>query len=45
MYALGRPIEAEDMPAVREIVSSATDNNFEFYDIVQEHRQHRSVSL
>lgn len=35
MYALGRPIEAEDMPAVREIVNSAADNHFEFYDIVQ----------
>ena len=35
MYALGRPVEAEDMPAVRQIVSSAAANNFEFYDIVQ----------
>jgi len=35
MYALGRPIEAEDMPSVREIVNSAAESNFEFYDIVQ----------
>ena len=35
LYALGRPIEAEDMPAVRQIVRSAEANNFEFYDIVQ----------
>lgn len=35
LYALGRPVEAEDMPAVRQIVRSAEENNFEFYDIVQ----------
>jgi len=35
LYALGRPIEAEDMPAVREVVRKAEDNAFHFYDIVQ----------
>lgn len=35
LYALGRPIEAEDMPAVRSVVKQAEDNEFAFYDIVQ----------
>lgn len=35
LYGLGRPIEAEDMPAVREVVRQAQDNDYQFYDIVQ----------
>lgn len=35
LYALGRPIEAEDMPAVRHVVEQARNNDFKFYDIVQ----------
>lgn len=35
LYALGRSIEAEDMPAVREVVSQAQADDFRFYDIVQ----------
>jgi hypothetical protein len=35
LYALGRPIEAEDMPAVREVVRQAQGNDFQFYAIVQ----------
>lgn len=34
MYALGRPVEAEDMPAVRKIVHDAAEANFRFFDIV-----------
>jgi hypothetical protein len=34
MYALGRPVEAEDMPAVRKIVQDAAEANFRFFDIV-----------
>jgi len=36
LYALGRPIEAEDMPAVRQVVHAAQANDFRFYDIVRE---------
>lgn len=35
LYGLGRPLEAEDMPAVRQIVNSAEASNFEFYEIVK----------
>jgi len=35
LYALGRPIEAEDMPAIRQIVADAQAENFEFFTIVQ----------
>ncbi len=35
IYALGRPIEAEDMPAIRGIVNLAQQNDYQFYDIVQ----------
>jgi hypothetical protein len=34
MYALGRPVEAEDMPAVRKIVHQAQAADYRFYDIV-----------
>jgi mono/diheme cytochrome c family protein len=34
IYALGRPVEAEDMPAVRRIVREAEANDFRFFDIV-----------
>jgi len=36
LYALGRPIEAQDMPAVRQVVHAAQANDFRFYDIVRE---------
>ena len=35
LYGLGRPIEAEDMPAVRQIVAQAQQDNYHFYAIVQ----------
>lgn len=35
LYALGRPIEAEDMPAVRAVVRQAQEADFSFYAIVQ----------
>ena len=35
LYALGRPIEAEDMPDIRAIVSQAEKDDFAFYSIVQ----------
>jgi hypothetical protein len=35
LYALGRPVEAEDMPAVRSVVRRAEENDFGFYAIVQ----------
>lgn len=35
LYALGRPVEAEDMPAVRSVVRGAEENDFGFYAIVQ----------
>ena len=35
LYGLGRPIEAQDMPAVRDVVKLAEDNDFQFYSIVQ----------
>jgi len=34
LYAIGRPVEAEDMPAVRKIVHSAQASDFRFFDIV-----------
>ena len=34
MYALGRPVEAVDMPAVRKIVQEAEKSDFRFFDIV-----------
>ncbi len=35
LYGLGRPIEAEDMPAVRGIVEQALQDGYRFYAIVQ----------
>ncbi|MES2604675.1 MAG: DUF1585 domain-containing protein, partial [Pseudomonadota bacterium] len=35
LYALGRPIEAKDMPTVRSIVESSEKNDYAFYDLVQ----------
>jgi hypothetical protein len=35
LYALGRPIEPADMPAVRDVVRLAQANDFQFYAIVQ----------
>ena len=35
LYGLGRPIEAEDMPAVRQIVAQVQQDNYHFYAIVQ----------
>jgi hypothetical protein len=35
LYALGRSLDAEDMPAVRKIVASAENADYRFYDIVQ----------
>jgi hypothetical protein len=35
LYGLGRPIEAEDMPAVRQIVAQAQQDDYHFYAIVQ----------
>lgn len=34
MYALGRPVEAEDMPAVRKVVRETAAQGYRFYDIV-----------
>jgi hypothetical protein len=34
VYALGRPLEAEDMPAVRKIVRNAAAGAYRFHDIV-----------
>jgi hypothetical protein len=33
-YAVGRPVEFRDMPAVRRIVRSAAANNYRFESIV-----------
>ncbi len=35
LYALGRPLEPQDMPTVRHIVSSSAQADYRFYDIVQ----------
>jgi hypothetical protein len=35
LYALGRPIEPADMPAVRDVVRLAQASDFQFYAIVQ----------
>jgi len=35
LYALGRPIEAQDMPAVRSIVDGAEKTGYDFYQLVQ----------
>lgn len=35
LYALGRPVEARDMPAVRSIVRSAEKSGYGFYALVQ----------
>ncbi|MES2624365.1 MAG: DUF1592 domain-containing protein [Pseudomonadota bacterium] len=35
LYALGRPLEAADMPTVRKIVTTAENSDYRFYDIVQ----------
>jgi len=35
LYGLGRPIEAEDMPAVRQIVAQSQQDDYHFYAIVQ----------
>lgn len=34
LYALGRPVEATDMPAVRAIVEDAAASDYRFYDLV-----------
>lgn len=34
LYALGRPLEAADMPAVRQVVHQAEVSDYRFYDIV-----------
>jgi hypothetical protein len=34
LYALGRPVEAADMPTVRAVVENAEKNDYRFYDIV-----------
>ncbi|HHX82396.1 MAG TPA: DUF1592 domain-containing protein [Pseudomonadaceae bacterium] len=34
MFALGRPLEAADMPAVRQVVRTAADDDYRFYAIV-----------
>lgn len=33
-YALGRPVHAEDMPAVRKVVKETEKNDYRFFDIV-----------
>jgi hypothetical protein len=33
-YALGRPVHAEDMPAVRKVVKQTEKNDYRFFDIV-----------
>ncbi|MGV3590359.1 MAG: DUF1592 domain-containing protein [Gammaproteobacteria bacterium] len=35
LYALGREVEAQDMPTVRHIVADAEDSSYGFFDIVQ----------
>ena len=35
LYALGREVEAVDMPTVRHIVNDAADESYAFFDIVQ----------
>jgi len=35
LYALGRPVEAVDMPLVRSVVAKAKRNGFRFFDLVQ----------
>jgi mono/diheme cytochrome c family protein len=35
LYALGRPLEPQDMPTVRKIVTAAENSDYRFYDIVQ----------
>jgi mono/diheme cytochrome c family protein len=35
LYALGRPVEAQDMPTVRSIVNGSEKNDYAFYDLVQ----------
>jgi hypothetical protein len=35
LYALGRPIEAADMPTVRSIVNRAEKTDYDFYQLVQ----------
>jgi hypothetical protein len=35
MYALGRPLEAYDMPAVRKIVRDAAGENYKFSAIAR----------
>jgi hypothetical protein len=34
LYALGRPLEAADMPAVRSVVAGAAASDYTFYDLV-----------
>jgi hypothetical protein len=34
LYALGRPVEARDMPLVRRAVQESSKDNFRFFDIV-----------
>jgi hypothetical protein len=34
-YALGRSVEAHDMPAVRNIVRLAADDNYSFSSIIE----------
>jgi hypothetical protein len=33
-YALGRPLEYYDMPAVRKVINQAADNDYRFFSIV-----------
>jgi hypothetical protein len=35
MYALGREVEAHDMPQVRRIVRNAAADNYRFFDLVK----------
>jgi hypothetical protein len=35
LYALGRPVDARDMPTVRAIVNKSEKDDYAFYDIVQ----------
>lgn len=34
LYALGRPVEAADMPAVRAVVAAAAGSDYRFFDLV-----------
>ena len=35
MYAIGREVEADDMPQVRQIVRDTAKDNYRFFDIVR----------